>query len=72
MPIHRSPSRAARAAAARWLARLNGDQPAPGDAAAFHAWLEIAPDNRAAFAAAARTWDLLGGLGKQLLPRRPR
>lgn len=68
-----APSRAARAAAALWLARLHRDPPADGDAAAFRAWLEEHPDHRAAFDAATRSWETAGGL-RDLNPlrRQPR
>ena len=49
MSADRVPSRAARAAAALWLARLHRDPPEPGDAASFRAWLDEHPDHRPAF-----------------------
>jgi transmembrane sensor len=62
MAVDRAPSRAARAAAALWLARLHRDPPAADDADAFRAWLAEHPDHRRAFDDATRTWDSAGGL----------
>ena len=70
MSVDRVPSRAARAAAALWLARLHRDPPEPGDATAFRAWLDEHPDHRPAFEAATRSWDMAGGLRELYPPRR--
>ncbi len=69
MSVDRVPSRAAREAAALWLARLHRDPPAPGDAQDFRAWLGEHPDHRIAFEAATRSWDMAGGL-RELYPAR--
>jgi transmembrane sensor len=71
MAADREPTRAARAAAALWLAQLHRDSPDPAVAAGFHAWLAEHPDHPLAFDQATRSWDSVGGL-RDLYPARDR
>lgn len=48
--------------AARWVARLRGGDPAPGDQQAFLRWLNASETHRKAFDAAEALWRQLGGL----------
>jgi len=70
MAADRVPGRAARAAAALWLARLHREPPAAGDADAFRAWLAEHAEHRRAFDDATRVWDAAGGLRDLGLDRR--
>jgi transmembrane sensor len=62
MAAEPSPSGAARAEAAVWLARLHADDAGPADEAGFRDWLAEHPDNARAFEAATQAWNAVGGL----------
>jgi len=63
------PKSIARAEAAVWLARLRSDEPRRADEAAFRAWLEQSPENRASFDLANTA---LAMVSPDLQRRRPR
>ena len=46
-------------AAGEWLARLDGDDPSPGDLSAFEQWKSADPRHAAAYARLAATWQAL-------------
>ncbi|MEN3748016.1 FecR domain-containing protein [Sphingomonas sp. HF-S3] len=57
--------------AADWLARLHADDRAPGDEAAFRAWLKADASHADAFDRASGIWDAVGGLRGQPVASAP-
>lgn len=53
---------AAKAEAAAWLARLHADDRSPADERGFLAWLDQAPEHRAAFDQLTCAWEATGAL----------
>lgn len=67
--IFRSAPDGANRQAGEWLARLHADDRTPDDDAAFRAWLQSDPANRAAFERASTLWDTLPALRQAERPR---
>jgi transmembrane sensor len=60
------PSDEVQAEAAAWLVRLQRDNRRDGDVAAFQAWVAAAPSHAMAFEAVSGTWDIIGGLPRDM------
>jgi transmembrane sensor len=60
------PSDQIQAEAVAWLIRLQRDQRGVGDNAAFRAWVAADPDHAVAFEAVSGTWDITGGLPRDM------
>jgi transmembrane sensor len=72
MPTERVPSEQAQAEAASWLVRLQNGDRSDSEGDAFRNWLAEDPSHATAFEAASLTWDITGGLPRDLRGLRPR
>jgi len=64
--IHRPPSEQVQAEAAAWLVCLQRDERRDGDIAAFQTWVGADPSHAVAFEAVSGTWDITGGLPRDM------
>jgi transmembrane sensor len=65
-PVIRPPSDEVQAEAAAWLVRLQHDKRQDRDVAAFQAWAAADPSHAMAFEAVSGTWDIIGGLPRDM------
>src|SRR5471030_2560363 len=68
-PAGAPPSDQVLAEAAAWLVRLQSEARSAADVAAFQAWAAADPSHGAAFEAVSGTWDITGGIPRDMRGR---